>query len=100
MILGRPTNLWLALTSALLAFLQVTIVTVVPGVDAVAVATILGSLGGLLAVVIALVANQPPTLAAGDTYTIATPKGQPNYEATVATPPSPSVPTPSTEVPG
>lgn len=92
MIFGRPINLWLGLVTASLAFIQVLVVTLVPDVDPTVVATILGALGGLLAVVIALIANQPPTLAAGDTYHIVTPAGQPNYAATVAPPPAPTQP--------
>jgi hypothetical protein len=38
--------------------------------------------------VIALVANQPPTLAPGDTFNVTTPAGQPNVVTTVATPPA------------
>ena len=99
MILGRPTNLWLGLTGSLIAFLQVAIVTLLPGVDPVAVATVLGALGLLLGAVVALVANQPPTLAPGQTFNIATPAGQPNYVTTVAHPPAadaPPVPEPGT----
>lgn len=88
MILGRPTNLWLGLVTATLAFVQVVIVTLVPTIDPIAVATIIGSLGGLLAVVIALVANQPPTLNPGDAFHVTTPAGQPNATTIVATPPA------------
>lgn len=86
MILGRATNLWLALVAAIIAFTQVVIVTVVPNVDATAVATILGSLGGLLGVVIAFVANQPPTINPGDNVTVVTPPGTPNLTVSVNPP--------------
>jgi hypothetical protein len=83
MIFGRPVNLWLGLTTAALAFVQVTIVTVLPDVDPTAVATVLGAAGLLLGAVITLVANQPPTVNSGDTVTVVTPKGQPNETVTV-----------------
>lgn len=78
MIFGRPINLWLGLVTASLAFVQVLIVTLAPEVDPTAVATVLGALGGLLAVVIALVANQPPTVNAGDQVKVVTPADEPN----------------------
>jgi hypothetical protein len=93
MILGRPTNLWLGLATAALLTLQVVLVTA--GFDAVAVATILGSVGGLIGALIALVSGQPPTLNPGDTFKIVTPPGQENYSATVATPPAPSPASPT-----
>ena len=80
MIYGRPTNLWLALVTAVLTFAQVVLVNVVPQVDAAEVATILGSLGGVLAVAIALIANQPAVVQPGDTITVVTPKGEPNRQ--------------------
>ena len=80
MIFGRPTNLWLALVTAVLTFAQVVIVNLVPQVDAAEVATILGSLGGVLAVAIALIANQPAVVQPGDTITVITPKGEPNRQ--------------------
>lgn len=92
MILGRPVNLWLGLVTAVAGF--VTAVLVVAGADPVVVAQIVGPAVTVLGVVVALVANQPPTLAPGDQYTIQTPKGQPNYAATVAPPPAATKPTP------
>lgn len=83
MIFGRPTNLWLALVTAVLAFIQVLLVNLRPDLDPVAVATILGSLGALLAVVIALIANQPPTVSAGDRVNVVTPPGETNYTVKV-----------------
>ena len=80
MIYGRPTNLWLALVTAVLTFAQVVLVNLVPQVDAAEVATILGSLGGVLAVAIALIANQPAVVQPGDTITVITPKGEPNRQ--------------------
>lgn len=94
MIFGRPTNLWLGLVTAGVALVQGTVVTVVPDVNPTAVATVGALVTAFLGAGIALVAGQPPTLAPGDSYNISTPKGQPNYEATVATPPAPTTPTP------
>lgn len=83
MILGRPTNLWLGLTGSAIAFLQVAIVTLLPDVDPVAVATVLGALGLLLGAVIALIANQPPTVNAGTEVNVVTPPDEPNRTVTV-----------------
>jgi len=91
-IAGRPTNLWLGLATAVVSGL--TFILLTAKVDPSIVAGVGAALTGLLGAVIALVAYQPPTLAAGDTYTIQTPKGQPNYEATVAPPPQSTTPTP------
>ncbi len=82
MIFGRPINLWLGLVTASLAFAQVLIVTLVPDVDPTAVATVLGALGGLLAVMVALIANQAPTVNEGDTVNVVTPQDQPNRTIT------------------
>ena len=91
MILGRPTNLWLAAGSGLLnlGFL------VASTLGYAAPETLVAGANLALAAVIALVAGQPPTLTAGDTYTIQTPKGQPNYSATVEEPPMATTPEPS-----
>ena len=90
MILGRPTNLWLGLVAS--AAGAVTISLVAAGVDPTLVANIVGAGVGVLGAIIALVAYQPPTLNPGDTFTIATPAGEPNFETTVATPPKASPP--------
>jgi len=92
MIAGRPTNLWLGVATALVSGLTFVLLTL--KVDPSIVAGVGAALTGILGAVIALVAYQPPTLSAGDTYTIQTPKGQPNYEATVAPPPQATQPTP------
>lgn len=76
MILGRPTNLWLGLTTALVGFLTVMAITL--GADPTVVANIAGAAAGVIGAVIALVANQPPTLNPGDQVTVVTPAGQPN----------------------
>lgn len=95
MILGRPTTLWLGLVTAVAGL--VTSALVVAGFDPVVVANIVGPSVTVLGALIVLIANQPPTLAPGDTYTIQTPKGQPNYVAEVAPPPAPTTPEPATE---
>jgi hypothetical protein len=77
--------------TAVVGFASVAAVTVF-GADPTAVATIAGAGTGLLGALVTLVAGQPPTLTPGDTYSISTPKGQPNYEATVANPPAPTQP--------
>jgi hypothetical protein len=78
MIFGRPTTLWLGLVTAGTAFAQVVIVTLIPEANPAQVATILGALGLLLGALIALIANQPPTLNVGDKYVVTTPSGDPN----------------------
>jgi hypothetical protein len=78
MILGRPTNLWLGLVTAGLAFAQISIVSFLPSLNPAAVATVLGGLGVFLGSVITLVANQPPTVTQGDLVHVITTDGQPN----------------------
>lgn len=94
MILGRPTNLWLGLTGSFIAFLQVTIVSMFPGIDPVTVAQVLGALGLFLGAVISVVANQPPTVNEGDNVHVITPPDQENVtiQATVPQPESMRVP--------
>jgi hypothetical protein len=82
MILGRPTNLWLGLITAILGAAQV-IAVVVLKYDAVAVSTVLGAVAGVLGALILLVANQPPTVTPGSDVTVQTPSGQPNATATL-----------------
>jgi hypothetical protein len=84
MILGRPTNLWLGLTSALVGFLAVAAVTL--GADPTVVATLAGSFAGVIGATIALVAGQPPTLNPGDTLMVTTPPGHATAETIVPTP--------------
>ena len=97
MIAGRPTNLWLGLATAVVSGL--TFVLLNAGVDPATVASAGAALTGILGALIGLVANQPPSLTPGDAYTIITPKGQPNYDATVAVPPKPTVPQPESPTP-
>ena len=86
MILGRPTNLWLGLTTSIVGAISVT--AVVLGADPTIVATVSGAWGGVVGAIILVVANQPPTLSPGDTFTIKTPSGQPDTTG-VVTPPEP-----------
>jgi|GEM_PF-4491176 len=86
MILGRPTNLIVGAFTALLGAVVV-ILGVLPNpivIPSAAVGAVTLAFGAL----VALIANQPPSLNIGDTFTTVTPKGQPNYVTTVATPPA------------
>ena len=87
MILGRPTNLWLGFATTLVGFASVLAVAVLHA-DPTVVATIAGSVTGLLGAGIALIAGQPPVVNPGDTVHVTTPPGQPNYETTIAQPPA------------
>lgn len=88
MIAGRPTSLWLAAITAIINFGA--------GLAASNGVTItveqLAGINTVVMLVIALIANQPPQLSPGDSYKIVTPKGQPNYDATVAVPPAATAP--------
>lgn len=86
MILGRPINLVIAAFQSVLAVIVLILGTLVPPVviPSAVVAGVVLAFGA----VIALVANQPPTLSPGDTFTTKTPDGQPNFTTTVATPPA------------
>jgi len=86
MILGRPTNLILGAFTALLGA-AVVILGVLPH-PIIIPAAVVGAVTLAFGALVALIANQPPTLSPGDTYTTVTPKGQPNYVTTVATPPA------------
>jgi hypothetical protein len=77
-IFGRPSNAWIGLVTAAGGFLQVVLVTTRPDIDAVAVATIIGASVGFLGVLIAFIANQPPTVNTGDKVEVITPQGEPN----------------------
>lgn len=95
MIAGRPTNLWLGLATAIVGAISVSAVAL--GADPAIVATLSGAWGGVVGAVILVVANQPPTLSPGDTFTVKTAAGQPDYTTTVAHPPAadqPPVPEP------
>jgi predicted ABC-type sugar transport system permease subunit len=80
MILGRPVNQWVGLITAAASLVQVLVVTLVPTVDPVTVAVLIGAVTGFLGVLIAFVAGQPPSINVGDPYTVVTPAPQPNVE--------------------
>lgn len=61
MFLGRSTIQWTGLLSTLASTIQVLVVTLIPSVDPVQVAIILGALTGFLGVLIAFIANTSTT---------------------------------------
>lgn len=73
MIFGRPTNLWNGLVVAAVSLVSIVIMQLLPDVDSEVVATIAAATTLFLGSVIAVVANQPPTLAPGNPYTVVTP---------------------------
>lgn len=94
MFLGRPTNQWIGLITAAASLIQVLVVTLLPEIDPVNVAIVIGAVTTFLGVLVAFLAGQPPTLAPGDKFVTLTPPGNDNYVTTVAKPPAPSVPVP------
>ncbi len=78
MLFGRPTNQWVGLITAGAALVQVLVVTLAPDVDPATVAIVIGAVTGFLGVLIAFIANQPPTLNPGDPYTVVTPSNEAN----------------------
>lgn len=95
MILGRPTNLWNGLVVAAVSLVSIVVMQLLPDVDSEVVATVGAAVTLFLGAAIALVANQPPTLAPGDRYTVVTPAGEDNLTKVANTHMSP-VPPPST----
>jgi membrane associated rhomboid family serine protease len=81
MIAGRPTNLWLGLTTAISGAVAAS--AIVLGADPTIVGTLAGVWSGVLGAAILLIANQPPVLSPGDTFTKVTPTGEPNKTVTV-----------------
>lgn len=81
MIFGRPTNLWLGLSTAIVGAITVTLVAA--GFDPTLVATVSGAWGGVVGAMILVVANQPPTVVEGGTVNVQTPAGQPNAVVSV-----------------
>lgn len=88
MIFGRPANLVLGAVTAIINAVALIAGSQGHPIDPAVLAGVNLAAGA----VITLIANQPPTLAPGDSYSIQTPKGQPDYEATVAPPPAPTKP--------
>ena len=83
MILGRPTNLWNGLVVAAISTASIIAMQLFPDVDGEVVATIGAAITLLFGAVIALVANQPPTVNEGSTVNVVTPSGQPNTTVVV-----------------
>jgi hypothetical protein len=92
MILGRPTNLWNGLVVAAVSLVSIVVMQLMPDVDSEVVATIGAAVSLFLGTVIAIVANQPPTLAPGDPYTVVTPAGQANVDKIANTNVTPTPP--------
>lgn len=94
MIAGRPANLVLGAFTAVFNLVVLVLAALVPPI--VIPAVVVAGVGIAAGAVIGLIANQPPTLAPGDTFNVQTPGNQPNYTTTVAHPPAqdpPPVPT-------
>jgi len=81
MILGRPTNLWLGLVSALSGAIAAT--AIVLGADGETVGILAGVWSAVIGACILIIANQPPTVSVGDTVNVVTPAGEPNRTVTV-----------------
>jgi hypothetical protein len=92
MILGRPTNLWNGLVVAAVSLVSIVVMQLAPDVDSEVVATIGAAVSLFLGTVIAIVANQPPTLNPGDQYNVVTPADQPNLEKVANTNMAPKAP--------
>lgn len=82
MILGRPTNLWNGLVVAAVSLVSIIVMQLLPDVDGEVVATIGAAVSLFLGAVIAIVANQPPTVNQGDTVKVVTPGNDPNVTIT------------------
>lgn len=85
MIAGRPSNLVLGALTAVLNVAVLILAALNPPV--IVPAAVVSGVNLALAAVIAVIANQPPTVNPGDQITVTTPAGQPNYQTTIATPP-------------
>ena len=90
MIFGRPTNLWLGLTTAVSGAIAASLIAL--GTDPAIVGTLAGVWQGVLGAAILLIANQPPTLSPGDSFTVKTAGAAPNYTTVVAHPPAQDAP--------
>lgn len=90
MIWGRPPNLILGAFTAVFNV----VVLVLASQGTIIEPAVTAAVNLAAGAVIAVIAYQPPTLVPGDSYSIQTPKGQPNYEAVVADPPAATKPTP------
>lgn len=88
MLFGRPTNLWVGLITAAGGTLQVLLIALVPTINAATVATVIGAVVLFLGVLVAFLANQPPTVNPGDQIKVTTPPGQATATVTVPTVPA------------
>lgn len=84
MILGRPANLVLGAVTAI-----INAVALILGAEGHPIDTgVLAGINLAAGAIITLIAGQPPTLSPGDTFTVKTAAGQPDYQTTVAHPPA------------
>jgi len=86
MLFGRPINLVAGAFQAVLGAIVLILAALAPPV--IIPAAVVAGVTIAFGAVIALVANQPPTLNPGDSFNVQTPAGTPNYQTTVATPPA------------
>lgn len=82
MLFGRPTNLWLGAFTAVFNLAVLVLAALQPPV--IIPVIVVGAANLTIAAVIALLANQPPTVTAGSDVTVVTPAGEPNRTVTVA----------------
>lgn len=84
MVFGRPINLVIGAGGALLNLLVLAAKQIDPtGVGAFFTAEIILALNTAFGAVIAVIAGQPPTVAAGATVNVQTPAGEANRTVTV-----------------
>jgi hypothetical protein len=83
MILGRPTNLWNGLVVASVSLVSIVVMQLLPDIDGEVVATIGAAVTLFLGTVIAVIANQAPTVNEGTLVNVVTPAGQDNRTVTV-----------------
>jgi hypothetical protein len=77
-IFGRPTNLWNGLVVAAVSLASIVAMQLFPDVDGEVVATVGAAVSLFFGSVIALVANQPPSVHEGDDVRVITAQGEPN----------------------
>lgn len=88
MILGRRTNLWNGLVVAGVSLVSIVVMQLLPDVDSEVVATLGASVTLFLGSVIAVLANQPPTVAEGGNVSVSTTNGEPNVSVPVYSTPT------------
>jgi len=95
MILGRPINLWSGLITSIIGL--VALMAVLAGIDPMTVAQLTAAFTLVAGAVIALVANQNPSMLVGQQYTVVTPGTDPNVQKVAnANPTPPSITVPKT----